>query len=272
MIIDTHAHYDDEKFDSDRDSLLRSFKERGVELVVNAAADIAGCRRTMQLIDAYDFMFGMQGVHPDDVGSLTEADMKFLAENAKNEKIVAIGEIGLDYYWDKAERDTQKFWFRRQIDLAKEVGLPICIHSRDAAADTLAVLKEANAGEVGGVMHCYSYSAEMAEEYLKLGFYFGIGGVVTFKNGRKCKEAVARIPLERIVLETDAPYLAPEPYRGKRNESPYIQYVVQMIASLKGVTEEEVLRQTNENARRVYPRLRRRQVLPNSTGRGKKNG
>ncbi|MCR5654532.1 MAG: TatD family hydrolase [Lachnospiraceae bacterium] len=255
MIIDTHAHYDDEKFDGDRDVLLTGFRERGVELVINAAADLDGCRNTMELINKYDFVYGMQGVHPDDVGALTEEDMTFLRENAKHPKVVAIGEIGLDYYWDKAERDVQKYWFKRQIDLARELKLPVCIHSREAAADTLEVLKEANAQEVGGVMHCYSYSAEMTEEYRKLGFYFGIGGVVTFKNGRKCKESVAKLPLECIVLETDAPYLAPEPFRGKRNESPYIQYVVQMIASIKGVTEEEVMRQTSENARRVYPKL-----------------
>lgn len=256
MIIDTHAHYDDEAFERDRDAVLRSLSSKGVEKVINAAASMDGCRRTLKLIEKYDFVYGMQGVHPDDVGDLTEADIDFMKENAGNPKIVAIGEIGLDYHWDVAPREVQKHWFLRQIELAKEVGLPICVHSRDAAADTLAVLKEGKAQEAGGVIHCYSYSAELAKEYLSMGFYIGIGGVVTFKNGRKCKEVVEMLPMDKILLETDAPYLAPEPFRGKRNESSYLSYVAREIASIKNISEEEVISHTTENAHRLYSKLK----------------
>lgn len=258
MIIDTHAHYDDAAFKADRDPILRGLKDRGVEKLVNAAASMNGCRRTLKLTAQYDFIYGMLGVHPDDVEELTEADMDFIRENASNPKITAIGEIGLDYHWDVAPREVQKKWFLRQIEIAKEVKLPICVHSRDAAADTLAVLKEGKAWETGGVIHCYSYSAQLAEEYLSMGFYFGIGGVVTFKNGRKCKEVVEMLPLDKILLETDAPYLAPEPFRGKRNESPYLSYVAKEIAGIKGISEEEVIARTRANAYRLYPKLKNR--------------
>lgn len=256
MIIDTHAHYDDQAFEADRDKVLNGLKQNGVEKVVNAAASMDSSRRTLELIGTYDFVYGMLGVHPDEVGNLTEADMEFIKENAANPKIVAIGEIGLDYHWNVESKDVQKHWFLRQIETAREVGLPICVHSRDAAADTLTVLKEGKAAEAGGVIHCYSYSAELAREYLAMGFYFGIGGVLTFKNARKCKEVVDMLPLERILLETDAPYLAPEPYRGKRNESDYLIYVVKEIARIKGVLEEEVIEQTTRNAYALYQKLK----------------
>jgi TatD DNase family protein len=256
MIIDTHAHYDDEAFEDDRETVLQQLSAKGVEKVINAAASMDGCRRILELIESYDFVYGMQGVHPDDVGDLTETDMDFIRKNADNPKIVAIGEIGLDYHWNVASREVQKHWFLRQIEVAKEVGLPICVHSRDAAADTLAVLKEGGAEEAGGVIHCYSYSAELAKEYLAMGFYFGIGGVVTFKNGRKCKEVVEMLPMDRIILETDAPYLAPEPFRGKRNESDYLSYVAQEIAVIKGISVEEVIAKTTDNAYQLYTKLR----------------
>lgn len=255
MIIDTHAHYDDKAFLPDRHEALMTLKDKGVEKVINAAASMRGCHRTLDLTKDYDFVYGMLGVHPDDVGDLTEADMDFIREHAANSKIVAIGEIGLDYHWDVASHDVQKHWFIRQMEVAKEVGLPICVHSRDAAADTLATMKEVRAHEIGGVIHCYSYSAEMAKEYLAMGFYIGIGGVVTFKNGRKCKEVVDIVPMERILLETDAPYLAPEPFRGKRNESAYLSYVAKAIAEIKGVTKDEVICQTKANAERLYTKL-----------------
>ena len=255
MIIDTHAHYDDEDFNEDREEILCGLKEKNVELVVNAAASMNGCRRTIELTEKYPFVYGMLGVHPDEVSELTEADMEFIEKEAQRAKIVAIGEIGLDYHWDVAPRDVQKQWFIRQMEIARKLQLPICVHSRDAAADTLSVMKEAKAEEIGGVIHCYSYSAEMAKEYLAMGFYFGIGGVVTFKNGRKCKETVEAVPLDHILLETDAPYLAPEPFRGKRNDSSLISYVVKTIAEIKGVTEKEVLEITNANAKRLYKKL-----------------
>lgn len=256
MIIDTHAHYDDEAFEEDRDIVLKTLCHKGVEKVINAAASMEGCRRTLRLTERYKQVYGMLGVHPDEVGELAEKDMAYIKENAENPKIVAIGEIGLDYHWNVAPKEVQKLWFLRQIEIAKETGLPICVHSRDAAADTLAVLKEGHAEEVGGVIHCYSYSADFAKEYLSMGFYFGIGGVVTFKNGRKCKETVEMLPMDRILLETDAPYLAPEPFRGKRNESSYLAYVVKTIAEIKGISEEEVTSATEENANRLYPKLK----------------
>ena len=177
-----------------------------------------------------------------------------MKEWCKRDKVVAIGEIGLDYYWDNEPHDVQKKWFIRQLDLAREMDLPIIIHSREAAADTMEIMKE-HAQGLQGVIHCYSYAREQAEEYVKMGLYIGIGGVVTFKNAKKLKEVAAVIPLERILLETDCPYLAPTPYRGKRNQSSYIQYVAEEIAQIKGITAEEVIAMTEENARKMY-RLR----------------
>ena len=256
MIIDTHAHYDDEAFLEDQAEILNNLKDKGVEIVINAAASMEGCKRTLALIREYPFVYGMLGVHPDDVGDMSQKDIDFMKQHAKEEKIVAIGEIGLDYHWDIADREVQKHWFMQQMALAREVGLPICVHSRDAAADTLSVMKEAAAEEIGGVIHCYSYSRELAKEYLDMGFYFGIGGVVTFKNGRKCKETVDMLPMDKILLETDAPYLAPEPFRGKRNDSSYLTYVAKTIAEIKGISEQEVIEITNANARRLYRKIR----------------
>lgn len=255
MIIDTHAHYDDEAFEKDRDTILKELPQKGVEKVINAAASITGCRRTLTLTEQYDAVYGMLGIHPDEVGELTERDMDFITKHTADPKIVAIGEIGLDYHWNVASKEVQRYWFLRQIELAKEAKLPICVHSRDAAADTLAVLKEGHGEDAGGVIHCYSYSVELAKEYLSMGFYFGIGGVVTFKNGRKCKEVVEMLPMDKILLETDAPYLAPEPFRGKRNESSYLSYVAKEIAAIKGITREEVISKTRENAYRLYRKL-----------------
>ena len=255
MIIDTHAHYDDEAFEKDRDKIIKELPERGVEKVINAAASITGCRRTLELTKQYDMVYGMLGIHPDEVGELTEGDMDFIAKHAEDPKIVAIGEIGLDYHWNVAPKEVQKHWFLRQIEVAKEIKLPICVHSRDAAADTLAALQEGHGEDVGGVIHCYSYSAELAKEYLSMGFYFGIGGVVTFKNGRKCKEVVEMLPMDKMILETDAPYLAPEPFRGKRNESSYLTYVAKEIAGIKSITTEEVILKTRENAYNLYKKL-----------------
>lgn len=255
MIIDTHAHYDDEAFEKDRDRILKELPQKGVEKVINAAASMTGCWRTLTLTEQYDMVYGMLGIHPDEVGELTERDMDFIAKKAANPKIVAIGEIGLDYHWNVAPKEIQKHWFLRQIEVAREVRLPICVHSRDAAADTLAVLQEGHGEDVGGVIHCYSYSVERAKEYLSMGFYFGIGGVVTFKNGRKCKEVVKMLPMDKMILETDAPYLAPEPFRGKRNESAYLSYVAETIAAIKGITAEEVISKTRENAYNLYKKL-----------------
>ena len=252
MIFDTHAHYDDDAFDEDREVLLMGMEKQGVGCIVNVGASIASSRRTLELVEQYSFIYGAVGVHPSETQELTEEDMVWLKEVSPGEKIVAIGEIGLDYYWPEPDREIQKKWFIRQLKLATEVKLPVIIHSRDAAEDTLKILKEWDKNKTSGVIHCFSYPKEIAKEYLAMDYYFGIGGVLTFKNARKLIEAVEYIPMEKILLETDCPYLAPDPYRGKRNQSGYIDHVAAKLAEMKGISKEEVLRITEENGRRFY--------------------
>lgn len=251
MIFETHAHYDDEQFDTDRDELLRSMEEGGVGTIVNVSATYESCENVVKLAEKYPFLYAAVGVHPDEVGALNEVTFARMKELFSNPKVVAVGEIGLDYYWDKESHDLQKEWFVRQLALARELHLPVLIHSRDAAADTMEIMKAYGQG-LDGVIHCFSYSKEMAREYVKMGYYIGVGGVVTFKNAKKMKEVVEEVPLESILLETDCPYLAPEPNRGKRNSSLNLVYVAQKIAQIKGVTYEEVMAQTEENARKMY--------------------
>lgn len=251
MIFDTHAHYDDEQFHEDRDELLGAVHDGGVGTIVNVGSDVASWEDIRTLVGKSPFIYGAAGVHPDDVGELDEEKFSRLKGILQEEKFVAVGEIGLDYYWDNESHEIQKAWFIRQLDLARELGMPVIIHSRDAAADTFEIMKE-HAEGLDGVIHCFSYSVELAREYVKRGFYIGIGGVVTFKNSRKLKEVVVDTPLESLVLETDCPYLAPVPNRGKRNSSLNLTYVAEEIASLKGVTYEEVVKTTEENARRLY--------------------
>lgn len=251
MIFDTHAHYDDKQFDEDRDDVLASMNELGVGTIVNVCASCQSLERVPKLVSKYPFMYQAIGIHPDEVGDLNEEYFEKMRELLKDEKSVAVGEIGLDYYWDNESHDVQKKWFVRQLELARELDLPVLIHSRDAAADTMEIMKEHAVG-LRGVIHCYSYSKEMALEYVKMGFFIGVGGVVTFKNGKKLKETVEAIPLESIVLETDCPYMAPEPFRGKRNQSSYIRYVAEEIARIKGVSVENVVEQTEKNAKKLY--------------------
>lgn len=251
MIFETHAHYDDEQFDTDRDELLRSMEEGGVGTIVNVSATYESCENVVKLAEKYPFLYAAVGVHPDEVGALNEVTFARMKELFSNPKVVAVGEIGLDYYWDNESHDFQKEWFVRQLALARELHLPVLIHSRDAAADTMEIMKAYGQG-LDGVIHCFSYSKEMAREYVKMGYYIGVGGVVTFKNAKKMKEVVEEVPLESILLETDCPYLAPEPNRGKRNSSLNLVYVAQKIAQIKGVTYEEVVAQTEENARKMY--------------------
>lgn len=254
MIFESHAHYDDKQFDDDREELLLSMKKNGIEAIVNVGSDFRGCKYTVELAEKYDFVYGAVGIHPSDIEDLNEETYQWLKEKAALEKIVAIGEIGLDYYWDKEEevQRQQRYWFKRQMELAREVNLPVIIHSRDAAEDTLKLMKEIHAEEVPGVVHCFSYSKEMAAEYVKMGYYIGIGGVVTFKNARKLKEVAAAIPLECILLETDCPYLAPEPHRGSRNSSLNLPYVAAEIARIREITPEEVIEATKRNAKRFF--------------------
>lgn len=258
MIFETHAHYDDEKFVSDRDTLLQSLPQRGIARVVNVGASVETTRNSIALAEQYDFVYAAVGVHPSDIDDLNEESMSWLFEQTKAAKTVAVGEIGLDYYWDKEPevQEKQRYWFKRQMELARESRLPVIIHSRDAAADTMQIMKEVHAEEIPGVIHCYSYSPELAQEFVKMGYYIGVGGVVTFKNAKKLKETVEAIPLERILLETDCPYMAPEPHRGKRNDSSYIPYIVEKIAELKGITTEEVERVTWDNAMRLFAKVK----------------
>lgn len=252
MIFDSHAHYDDEAFEEDRDSLLMGMQEAGVGAIVNVGASLRGVRDTAALTEKYPFVYGAVGIHPDHVEQLNDDVMEEMRSLCAREKIVAVGEIGLDYYWDKNPREMQKEWFICQLALAKEVRLPVNIHSREAAQDTFDIMKTEHAGSTGGVIHCYSGSKEMARDYLNLGYYLGVGGVVTFKNARVLKEVVAYAPLDRILVETDCPYLAPTPFRGKRNASPLLSYVLDQIAELKGVSRKEAEQTTWDNACRMY--------------------
>lgn len=253
MIFESHAHYDCEQFEEDREQLLKALPENGIEYVVNVGASMRSSATTVELTQQYDYIYGAVGVHPDSTKELTEQDMVVLEQMVRNsDKIVAIGEIGLDYYWDASERVVQKKWFERQIELARKVKLPLIIHSRDAAADTYGIMKNSHCEEIGGVIHCFSYGKEEAAKYLNMGFYLGIGGVVTFKNAVKIKEVVEYTPLDRILLETDSPYLAPVPNRGKRNSSLNLPLVVEEIARIKAVKEEEVIEVTSRNARSMF--------------------
>lgn len=251
-IFDTHVHYDDEAFDEDREELLQSMPAKGIGRVVDIGATLSSCEKVIGLMEQYDYIYGALGVHPEGIEELTEERFGWLKEQCRREKCVAVGEIGLDYHWDEPGRELQKEWFSRQLELARELSLPVVIHSRDAAKDTLDIMNAHKAGEIGGVMHCYSYSKEAARDWLNMGFYFGVGGVLTFKNAKKLKEAVEYLPMDRIVLETDCPYLAPEPNRGKRNSSLNLPYVVTAIANIKGISVEEVRRITWENAHALY--------------------
>lgn len=251
MIFDTHAHYDDAQFDSDREELLSAMPDLGVTTIVNVSSTLESCEKCVELAGKYPYVYAAVGVHPDEVGALNEETFAEMEALLDNDKVVAVGEIGLDYYWDNESHELQKKWFVRQLELARQHHLPIIIHSREAAADTMEIMK-AHAQGLEGVIHCYSYSREQAEEYVKMGFYIGIGGVLTFKNAKKLKEVAAAIPLERIVLETDCPYLAPEPFRGKRNQSSYIRYVAEKLAEIKEMTVEEVIAVTEANAKKMY--------------------
>ncbi len=257
MIIDTHAHYDDKAFAEDREELLAEIPRKGICQVINSGSSLGACKRTIELMEEYDYIYGTLGVHPCDCEELTEEDVQWIRSQCALDKIVAVGEIGLDYYWDEPDRELQKKWFARQMELAKEVQLPMVIHSRDAAQDTIAMMKDYQAEEVGGVIHCYSYSKESARDFLEMGFYFGVGGVVTFQNGKKLKEVVEYLPMDRILTETDSPYLSPVPNRGKRNDSRNLVYVVEEIARIKGLSAEEVEEICLENAHRLYKKLKK---------------
>lgn len=254
MIFETHAHYDDEAFDTDREKLIASLLENGICRTVNVAADLSSVKTSLALAERYPHIYAALGVHPSSAGELSEESFSWLEQQLSHPKAVAIGEIGLDYYWDREEavQADQREWFARQLALSKKMQKPVIIHSRDAAKDTLDVMAAEGGADLRAVVHCYSYTKETAREFLKWDYYFGIGGVVTFKNAKKLKEAVEYIPLERILLETDSPYLTPEPNRGKRNCSLYLPYVAEAVAQIKGVSREEIEAVTWRNACRFF--------------------
>lgn len=252
MIFETHAHYDDKAFEEDREELLAALASNGISTVINISSSLDSVKKTVELMERYPFVYGAVGIHPSDTAELTEENFKWLKEQCRHKKTVAVGEIGLDYYWKEPDSSIQKKWFERQLLLAQEVKLPVSIHSREAAKDTLDMMRALHAEKTGGVIHCFSYGKEMAREFLDMGFSFGIGGVVTFNNAKKLKEAVSYIPLENIVLETDSPYLAPVPNRGKRNSSLNLPYIAEEIAAIKNVSYEMVIEQTRQNAEKLF--------------------
>ncbi len=256
MLFDSHAHLDVEQFDEDRDELIKSlFAEKDISYVMNPGVNLETSSAAIKLAQQYPGIYAAVGFYPQEVGAMTEEDLFLLEGLAKKDKVVAIGEIGLDYYWEVVEHDVQQYWFRRQIQLAIKLGKPICIHDREAHGDVMQILKEEKAFENTKVlMHCYSGSAELARQYLKLGCYFSIAGPVTYKNSKKAPEIIAAIPLDHMCVETDSPYLTPMPLRGRveRNDPANVKYTVQRIADFKGVSYEEVALATCETAKKFY--------------------
>lgn len=250
MYFDSHAHYNDERFDEDRDTLLNRVHEEGVEYIINIGADMDSSKASVELADKYSFIYATVGVHPHDVSGMTMEDLETLEEMARLPKVVGIGEIGLDYYYNLSSSEDQIKWFKLQLELAKRLDLPVSIHSREACQLTFDIIKESGVKE--GVIHCFSGSRELAIEYVKRGFYIGIGGSLTFKNARKTVEVVESIPLDKILIETDCPYLTPVPHRGKRNDSSYLPFVIDKIAEIKGITSDEVCKITLNNAKKLF--------------------
>ena len=252
MLFDTHVHLNDNQFEDDLEEVIERARLNGVERMVVVGFDEKTIKRAMELIDTYDFMYAAIGWHPVDAIDLTDSYLDWIEELTAHPKVVAIGEIGLDYHWDKSPKDIQQAVFRRQIQLAKKLDLPIIIHNREATEDVVAILEEEGAAEVGGIMHCFSGSPETAKRCLEMNFYISLGGPVTFKNAVKPKEVAKEVPLDRLLIETDCPYLAPHPYRGKRNEPSYVKLVAEQIADLKELSFDEVARATTENANRLF--------------------
>lgn len=251
MLFDTHAHYDDPAFDADRDALLSSLPESGVELVLDPGCDVKSSRAAVSLAERYPFVYAAVGLHPEECGGCGEAELLEIERLAGSPRVAAIGEIGLDYHWEEnPSREVQQEIFRRQLALAERLDLPVIVHDRDAHGDSLAIVREFP--RVRGVFHCYSGSAEMAQELLKRGWYLGFDGPITYKNARRAPEVAAITPLERMVVETDAPYLSPVPVRGRRNDSRYLPHVIAKLAEWKGVTPEELARITTENGKRLF--------------------
>jgi TatD DNase family protein len=251
-LFDTHAHLDDKKYDQDREEMLKRAQAKGIQYIVNVGYDLASSQRSIRLAEQFAFIYAAVGIHPHDAGEATEQSFGKLRKLAEHPKVVAVGEMGLDYFRDLSPRDIQQQVFRRQLVLAREIGKPVIIHDREAHGDIMNILKEEQAGQIGGILHCFSGSWEMAEQCLEMGFYLSFAGPVTFNNARKLVEIAAKVPLNRLLIETDAPYLTPEPFRGKRNESAHVALVAEKIASVRKITLEELAEATTSNGLRVF--------------------
>ncbi|WP_319371229.1 TatD family hydrolase [uncultured Ilyobacter sp.] len=251
-LIDSHCHLDNEKFQDDRDEVIEKIREQ-LEFAVNIGYDLKSSEESIKLAEEHDFIYAVTGIHPTDITGYNKEMEKAVEKMARHPKVLAVGEIGLDYHWMTESKERQQEIFRSQIEIAKRVGKPIVVHTRDAMHDTLEILKDYP--EVTGILHCYPGSYESALEVMD-NYYFGVGGVITFKNARKLVEAVREIPLEKLLVETDCPYLTPEPYRGKRNEPVYVEYVARKIAEIKGVDYEEVVKITNKNTKLAYKMIK----------------
>lgn len=252
MLIDSHAHLNDERFDEDREEVIKSLKENGIDLVLNPGCDVETSEFSVKLAKKYDMIYAAVGTHPHDTDKMNDDVINLYSQLAKYKKVLAIGEIGLDYYYDNSPREMQKKWFREQIRLAKKLDLPYIVHDRDAHLDTYNIMKEEHYSGTRGILHCFSSSVELAKEFIKMGFLISIGGPLTFKNSKTVKKVVAEIPLEYLLIETDSPYLTPVPYRGKRNEPKYVRYVAEEIAKIKNISFEEVANKTTSNFKSLF--------------------
>ncbi len=251
-LTDSHAHLDDQSFNGDREELIKSLYDNDVDTVLNPGADLETSQNAVKLAEKYPFIYAAVGCHPHDSKFMDDNTMNLFREMANNKKVIAIGEIGLDYYYDNSDREIQRKWFREQIRLAKELDLPYIVHDRDAHEDVFKIMKEEHYSGTRGILHCYSSSVEMAREFIKLGFYISLGGPVTFKKSKTPKLVAHDVPFDRLLIETDSPYLTPEPFRGKRNEPKYVKYVAEEIAAIRNVTAEEVAEKTSRNFKQLF--------------------
>ncbi|HKL76030.1 MAG TPA: TatD family hydrolase [Halanaerobiales bacterium] len=251
-LVDTHAHLDFPRFDKDRKEVIKRAIDGGVKIIVNIGSSMTSSRNSVELSRRYNEIYSVVGIHPHNADSFNLNISKKLKSLSENKKVVAIGEIGLDFHYDNSPREKQKQAFRAQLRLAKSLDLPVVIHTRDADEETLEILKEENADKIGGIMHCFASDKKMAREILDLGFYIAFGGLITFKNLNNLREVVKEVPINKILVETDAPYLTPDPYRGKRNEPLYVKYVAEKISEIKGLSKEEIAKKTTQNAKKVY--------------------
>ncbi|MDH2454693.1 TatD family hydrolase [Priestia megaterium] len=252
MLFDTHVHLNAEQYEDDLQEVINRALEKGVQNMVVVGFDEPTIKKAIQIAETYDFIYASVGWHPVDAVDMTDEHLAWIEELAQHPKVVALGEMGLDYHWDKSPKEVQKDVFRRQIRLARKVNLPIIIHNRDATEDVVTILKEEHVEEVGGIMHCFTGSIEVAKQCMDMNMYISFGGPVTFKNAKKPKEVATELPLDKLLIETDCPYLTPHPFRGKRNEPGYVSYVAEQIAELKGITYEELAAMTTANAKKLF--------------------